>query len=351
MKRINRNPEKFEIIDLFDAIGRAWNFTLDDKSSEQQFLENISKTLSRNKNNPVLIHGLRVESMLEYVAASLGKCILIKQEDSGEVCSAYPNMRVPDYRIVLEDNEQYLVEIKNCHKVKPSSRYTFKKSYIISLTDYAHIFGLYLKIAIYWSRWNIWTLIPVEKLRNDGDHYSISMVEALKLNEMFILGDVQVGTTPPLLLRLLVDLNKYHSVNDDGQAQFTIGNVEIFCNETFIEDKFERNLAFYLMLYGDWPSSNPVANIEANELISIDIEVMPHEPTPEQGFEIIGSLSSMISCRYNDLTTSKGGVNRLSPRAEPGSLGVLIPSEYKGKYLPLWRFVIQPKHYSNSSDS
>jgi hypothetical protein len=48
----------------------------------------------------------------------------------------------------------------------------------------------------------------------------------------------------------------------------------------------------------------------------------------------------MISRQYNVLTVHDGQIARLVPEKEPGSFGVIIPSDYVGKVLPLWRFFI-----------
>jgi hypothetical protein len=96
------------------------------------------------------------------------------------------------------------------------------------------------------------------------------------------------------------------------------------------------------MMYGGWPSEEPIAQTEDGELITIDFVAKPPEDTPEQGFEIVGHLSGMISRRFNHLTSSELGVERLSPEADPGSLGVAIPPNYKGKQLPLWIFELTP---------
>lgn len=351
MKRINRNPEKFEVIGLFDTVGRKRGFTIGNANSQQQFLKGISESLSKNKDNPVIIHGHRIEAMFEYVMASLGKCVLIKQEDAGEVSSSEPHVQPPDYRIVLEDGYELFVEVKNCHKTASSYRYPFRKSYIDALKRYASTFKKDLKIAVYWSRWNQWTLVSIDQVHVHKGRPSISMVEATKINEMALLGDVAVGTTPPLVLRLLTDVSKPRTVDESGHVKFTIGGVEVFCKGTRIDERAEKGLALYFILYGGWPCAEPKSKIEAGEFEAIDIEVRPHESTPGQGFELLGSLSSMISRRYNQLTVSKRGVERLSPSAEPGSLGVVIPSDYKGKQLPLWRFVLKPNENTRESQA
>ena len=346
MKRIIRNPEKFGVIELFSVIGRKQHFMLGDKASEEQFLQGISASFRQNKENPIIIHGRRIESMFGYVAASLGKCVAIKQEDGGELYVLDTNLQPPDYRIIMGDGYEFFVEVKNCHKREPSSRYSFKESYIQGLSKYARVFNRDLKIALYWSRRNIWTLFSIEKIPTSNGRHSISMPESFKINEMSMLGDMMVGTTPPLVFRVITDSNKPRSVDKTGRVGFAIGGIELYCADTRIEHNVEQNLAFYFMLYGDWCESELEAKIENGELLFFDLNFSPFEPTHEQKFEIIGRLSGMISRSYNDLTTSEKGVEQLIPLEEPGSLGVVIPPDYKGRHLPLWQFTQKPSYES-----
>ena len=45
-----------------------------------------------------------------------------------------------------------------------------------------------------------------------------------------------------------------------------------------------------------------------------------------------------------DLTAKDGTVSSLSPSEEPGALEVVIPLDYKGKVLRLWRFRVRPNY-------
>jgi hypothetical protein len=75
MKRIVRDPEKFEILRLYQTIGLKRNFKLLEKKSVKTFLHELAASIDRCKS-PILLHGSRVEAMFGYVAASLGHCIL-----------------------------------------------------------------------------------------------------------------------------------------------------------------------------------------------------------------------------------------------------------------------------------
>jgi len=191
----------------------------------------------------------------------------------------------------------------------------------------------------------MWTLISLERLPRRNGHGVLNMLDAMKINEMADLGDLQVATTPPLTWRVLTDPTQPRKVDSSGEVVFAIGDFEFYCGNRRIEDEQERNLAFYFMLYGDWEEEGePEAYIENGNLIHFDFVVSHPAPTGGQQFEILGSLSGMISRRFKDLTAPEATIERLVPSAEPGSLGIVIPKDYKGERLPLWRFTLKPNY-------
>lgn len=351
MKRIKRDPGKIEVLNLFAALGRKQGFKLGDKTSEAKFLESVSASLICNKDNQSLLHGFRTEDLFQYVAASLGKCLLIKKEDTGEPISVSPEMQPPDYQLVLQDKSRIFVEVKNCHKKRPPCLFTLKANYVNRLLQYSNLFDTDLRIAIYWSAWNIWTLVPLEEFEEINGKYQITMLDAVPSNEMNTLGDTSIGTTPPLILRFIADKKKPHSINDEGVANFTIGGIEFRCGSNVIKDKTERGFAFYLMLYGKWKTDAPKAIIEDNKLVAVEYIAEPENTNPGQGFEIIGEMSSMISRRYRELVLTSNSGERISTSAEPASLGLMIPEDYKGKALSLWIFNLQPKRKNKRGTS
>ena len=346
MKRIPRDPEKFEVIDLYDSIGKKLDLKLHDETSERKFLESIRLSLRHNKT-PNILHGLRTEAMFGYVAASLRQSAVVKKEDCGEIFLESTDAMVPDYRVVTERGEQFLVEVKNCHKTDPSAKYSIKAAYFEGLQKYASLLNLEVKLAIYWSRWNKWVLISLSDLRRQGSSYLTTFHDTCKQNQMAILGDETIGTAPPLVVRFLTDPDKPRRVTDDGQVEFTVGRIELCCAGQLVTRKEEQNIILYFLLYGDWPIGEPQASIENGQLIAVEYSAEPIEKTPEQRFELIGSLSGMISRHYNELTAPAGKIEKLAPSLEPDSLGTDIPADYRGKELPLWRFIQQPAAGSN----
>ena len=340
MKRIPKDPEKFEAIKLFDAMGRKYGFSMHDEDATDQFLCNVSTSLETDKSNPIVLHGRRSEEMFGFVAASLGKCRLIKQEDEGEVYVDDPQATtIPDYRIVTSSGEEFLVEVKNFYQKKA---YVVKNEYRRKLLRYGRLASQPIKLAIYWNLWNIWTLTDLKRLQKSDKDPFLDMGHAMKWNEMATLGDAMIGTKSPLTFRLTADPTKKRELRANGEVDFVTKSTELRCNGTLIENKNEKRVAFYLMLYGQWPAEGPTLTATRGKPQGVEWRFEPVEPKPDSEFEMVGTLSGMIARQFDQLTVSEGAVERLTPSIEPGSLGLLIEENYSGEQLPLWRFTIQP---------
>lgn len=144
-------------------------------------------------------------------------------------------------------------------------------------------------------------------------------------------------------MTLRTDPTKPRAIDASGQAHFTIGEVELHCADNLIEDDLEKQVAWFLMNYGNWFSEELPPEIVNDELISIGFRFEPPERSnPDEHFEIVGHLSQMVSREFNGITAPDGSVKFLLPQREPDTLGVAIPADYKGEQLPLWRFTITP---------
>lgn len=161
MKRLNRNPGKFETMDLYKAMARQEGYKFSDPDSSRKFIDKLSADFSNAKSNPITVHGLRTQTMFEHIAAALGHCVVIKAEDSGDILVSDDKLRVPDFRVLLQSGQQMLIEVKNFYqKQDPFEAYEVSQNYLEGLQRYASLFGQDLKLAIYWSRWNMWSLVP-----------------------------------------------------------------------------------------------------------------------------------------------------------------------------------------------
>ena len=75
---IKRQSQQGRAIALFDAIATAEGLSIGTKTTTRRVLKRIGEL---TEPNPMLIHGKRVEAMFAVVAAALGKCALIHEED------------------------------------------------------------------------------------------------------------------------------------------------------------------------------------------------------------------------------------------------------------------------------
>jgi hypothetical protein len=316
-------------------IMRATGLGLNDK---EQLSALIGKGLDDIAQQAHRKYGLRTESMFAYVAGAMGQCALIMQEDGSGTClMADDALGIPDYRIILKDGEKFFAEVKNCADMMM----TFKEKYIQDLQKYADLNSIPLKLAIYWNRLRIWTLVSPDWFVFKNGKCILDLGQAMAMSEMAKLGDYMIGTKPPLALRLVMDDAKTSNIDGNGQCLIAIGEVQMFCDGQLIVDKLEKDIAFQLILSGRWHEEEHV-EIKDGKVTYIEYEYMPEEINEEQGLNLVGYLSSAISEKYNSATARDGKIHRLAPQQGPEQFQIYIPDDYKGNVLPIWRFYIQP---------
>jgi len=117
----------------------------------------------------------------------------------------------------------------------------------------------------------------------------------------------------------------------------------MYCTDERLESSVEGKLAFYFMRYGDWEvAQDPVVMVDG-AISKVSFSASPRERVTDQEFEIVGSLSSMISNAFRELTVSDDdGIVSLDVKYDPSFFELKIPEDYRGKGLPLWQFIIQP---------
>jgi hypothetical protein len=331
---IPRDPLRFDLLQLFAAHLADQGGTLQDASAPGEFFASLGQPLTHAVADSTLLRGLRTEALFSARVVSLGRIQLIEQEDAGPAWTAHRGLKIPDYRIVLPDGTTFLAEVKHFHQGgDPRKGFSISRSYLAGLHAYGQLVGCPVKLAVYWSRWNLWTLVPLSVCTERG-RPSLSMPRAIKANEMGILGDLHVGTRFPLRIRVVADSAHKRTVGDDGEVAFTIGGVEMYCGDQRLTGP-EWNLAIWFMLYGDW-EEEATAEITDGELVAVNFIQTPQEDN-HQGFEFIGTLSSLFSSMYLSSTSDADRVTRLGIKVVGGSLGSLIPDDYRSDTLPLWR--------------
>ncbi len=342
MRRLARNPIQFDVFEAFAGHGHQQKVSIYKPEATEMFVNSVRTSIERALKNQAFLHGQRTQAMFEALVASLGRVSLLKQEDAGEVYTSEERLEVPDFRVVLADGSQSLIEVKNFYQAqRPEAPFEMTEAYSDGLLRYAALMRCDLRIATYWAGWNLWTLVPVTAFRQEGDRRLINLIDALKANEMALLGDLAVGTKFPLCLKVIADKRAPRLLNEEGKATFTISQVELYCGGQRISDDLDRRIASYLMFYGKWIEEEPRVHLDDGKIDSIDICVGPDEDQG-QGFEIVGWLSGMFSRFYAQATEGEGQIGQIRADITPGALGSLIPEGYTGKDLPLWVFVLKP---------
>ena len=239
-----------------------------------------------------------------------------------------------------------LVEVKNCNGGGSNRLLLLDVAYVDGLRGYCALFGLAPMFATYWSRWRFWTLVPATRFQNSGSKCHLTMLDALKFNEMYRLGDFMIGTRPPLKMRIVADTSMARAARRNAgqltQLPFTVKDVEFYCDGVRIESSKEKSLAFYLMLNGGWHEEEPHVEMDDGAPLYFEFTSSPQGFDPVQGFAMFGFASTMIASVYTHLTVNENTIERLTPRSSPAALGILIAPDYKSAHLPLWRFHIQP---------
>lgn len=346
MKRVGREPQKLETLNLFSVLQSGDGRTIYDPENREFFLSQVDAGLTRALDSETTLHGIRVQALFRGMVANLDTVRLLKEEDTGDCYyRSDKEMLVPDFRIVTGEGKSLFIETKNHFRKDPMKCYRIRVTDLDALTRYAELVGIPLRIAIYWAPWNQWTLNDPTRFTRKCNHAEIEFLRAMKENEMAVLGDYTIGTRYPLTLRLIADMNKPREILANGKVSMWIRGSEIRAGDILLEDRIERNIAFYLMMYGKWQYDGGQIELDGDGLpVAAVHSVYPEEITPNQGFEMIGSLSSLYSQIYNFLTLEEDGrVTKLNVK-EPRSLAPVIPPDLKKKQLPLWRFMLQPSY-------
>ncbi|MBB3165756.1 hypothetical protein FHS25_006268 [Rhizobium laguerreae] len=351
MKRVRRDPAKFDAIELYTAVGRDRGYRLNVEGDMENFLDTVKGSLQASQTNPLLLHGKRAEALFAYVAGALGHCRLIKKEDSGDIFTAAGNVIAPDYRIVLNDGSKLLVEVKNFFIKSFSKEFTLPVKTMAGLEHYAELNGLPLKIAVYFSNANAWVLLSKSAFKKSGKHFAISFVQAMAVNEMATLGDRSIATLPRLAIQFWTTPELAMEPDENSEVVFTIKAIKFECGDTEIIGDEARDIAFYLMRYGRWSCGEQTPLFDGNKVIALQFVFEPDEVHADQGFETIGGLSQMVSSAYRELTVDDTGVMALDIRHDPEVFTLRIPQGFKNETLPLWQFILQPNPKFGKADA
>jgi len=338
MKQVRQGSLKFDGFRPFASFAFEQKLSLSAPETPAKFASQLAAEIRKATDDDKFVFGHRTESMFAAMVTSLGSVKLIKGEDGTDCFAEDETLEVPDFRVVLQDGRQLLIEAKNFHQGDaPTKPFRMKANYVDSLTAYAKLMKCDLCIAVYWSRWNLWSLTTPAAFSRSGDWCTTDLGTAMKFNAMSLVGDVMVGTKMPLKMVFEVEhLSEARPEPTTREFEARITNVYASCAGRRIEDATESRIAFYMMLYGNLVEET-IPVFHDDRLVAFE-HVFNKEQETDQGFELVGSLSSMFSRFYRHATSDqdKGGVKQIHARTRPGALGQLIPKGFKGDALPLW---------------
>ncbi|REK87896.1 hypothetical protein DY245_24260 [Streptomyces inhibens] len=302
----------------------------------------ISDALRTSLDNLSRLQGRQTQYAFEAVVVALGSVRLIKTEDSGlfSFDDAGGELQPPDFRIVLSDGAQPLVEVKNVAPTGTGLEAKVRAKDMASAQAYAQATGGRLLYALFWSRMGIWTLVDPSAFNHVGSQQRLSFVAAFKANEMHLLGDRMLASEPPLTFSLITDRDKEQVVEGLGDGEetreLTIGGVEFLSAGRVITDPDEQKLAWFLIMHGDWPQTEESQFDAQGRLVSLDYVSAPEPPDEdaarqiaEQAFAILCTLSKLYTLRLLEATTTKqGDIRALREEPEPALLAQLVPDDY-----------------------
>jgi hypothetical protein len=228
MKRIARDPLKFDVFNALAIYGRQEKVSLLKPETTESFVAKIRSSIQSALRKPHFLYGQRAQAMFASLIVSLGHRRLLKEEDIGEIYAADEKLKVPDFRLIQDDGNQLLIEVKNFYQGNDDQRFELSESYLTGLCNYARLMGVSAKLAVYRVKWGMGMLNSPSDYKMHSGKATISFGEAMMANEMDLLGDRMIGTRFPLSLRMVVDPDKPRTVGRHGEAEFSITHFEFF---------------------------------------------------------------------------------------------------------------------------
>src|SRR5262245_48892869 len=221
MKRIPRNPLRFDVFGLFAIHAQQQQIAIHNSEAHEGFLARVRSTIDEALKSEAFVYGHHTQSLFESLILSLNAVRLLKQEDAGDLY-ADEDLQLPDYRAILADGQQVLVEVKNLYQDEPvRDPLRLAKDYFDDLRRYADLMACPLRLAVFWVRWNIWTLVRPDAFVLAGERYELPFLTAMRNDDMALLGDKHLGTKFPLRMRFIADPTKSRAVDASGNATIT----------------------------------------------------------------------------------------------------------------------------------
>jgi hypothetical protein len=346
MKRLARDNPGIDQVKLLAAFAKREGISQYSEEALKSFVDHTTHAVTTIVEHDARLSGLRAEAVFLAVVAGIGKVQLIKSEDEGDVCYTGADVRLPDFRIVLEDGASLLVEVKAVAMKDAHHRFKLSDSYMQQLRRYAQLMNTELRFALYWDRLNTWTLNPVEAFEpgTPGEkQWSIDFPRAIGTSEMAVLGDKFIATPAPLVFRVYADPNGTDPMPEgEGRFRMKIARAELRSRDKPLSGRAAQ-IAWTLLWHGAWMDAGQHAEKDGDRLLWIDHFVAPtddeddwHNPDDwHDGCHMIGSLSRIITSAYLSGAERTVHTTSNSHVLAPGYIGQFIPDDFMTLELPL----------------
>ncbi|SDO59954.1 hypothetical protein SAMN04515671_1446 [Nakamurella panacisegetis] len=243
------------------------------------------------------IRGWVSDQLFGLVAADLGGCKLVKQEDAG-VLFYKGGVKLPDWRLTLVSDKNILVEVKAEDNDHPRVS-TLRLAEVARLKSYADLNDCPLYIAVHWVAMSMWTLVPIDDYVRVGDHFEIDLKTAFQRNHMCsLLNDRMLGLKPPLEFRLTMEETPDEDVvtvgepepEEDGTRKLSLvtTGVRLFAGGEEMVDKSETALVWFLLQHSRWPCEERIEDV-GDGLWEMVFAMAPEESHADQGFDVRGT--------------------------------------------------------------
>lgn len=354
MKRLPRRPEQIETLNFHAAVDvptPGEQRRVSDPARVEATVAQFEAGLRDSLESPPRIRGWVSDQLFGLIAADLGGCKLVKQEDAGALFYE-DEVKLPDWRLTLLSDKNILVEVKAENDSRPRVS-KLRMTEVARLLRYAELNDCPLYIAVHWVAMSMWTLVPIDDYSQVGHHFEIDLETAFKRNHMSsLLNDRMLGLTPPLEFRLTMqEVPGEDGVGDveagpeeDGTRKLSLvtTGVRMFAGGEQMVDKSETTLIWFLLQHARWPCEEKLEDAD-DGVWEMVFTMAPEESHAEQGFDIIGDLSELYTRMFHSGTTSlEYETTKLSIDVEPGTLPRLVPTDLKSDRLPLWHIHTTP---------
>lgn len=309
------------------------NLAINNPETPVRFLAEMAPRLNSTIADQNLVYGLRTEHMFEAMVRSLAQFRLFKHEDNGVVYGA-KKLRIPDFRIVFEDGQQWLIEVKNVNCAKQKKQVTtMSANYVASLQRYADAVGVQLMFAHYWMKMNMWTVVTADQFLTKNGGVKIDFLEAIRFSYMGELGDAAISLPGPLSFK--------------GRGQPDLGPAiesytwSVWRGDTQLTDPRDIQLANILMHFGSWNLDIPVYQRLADGTHEIEFRATTPEDSGN-GYDDIGLASMIFSNFYRNNTRKNGKITSLLAEPKPEWFETLPDWDFSSSNLQLRLFKIVP---------